>query len=104
MPVSGSPVRCARSKDVELGGDDAQPVDVIGEQLRVQADPAHVLRLVHDERPAPADEGPQLRSATGSRGSPGRTMSSPDTLQGVRIVLVHVTTVAAVVFPTRQGP
>ncbi|MCY4119583.1 MAG: hypothetical protein OXG72_01515 [Acidobacteria bacterium] len=41
------------------GGDDAQPVDVIGEQLQVQAYPAHVLRLVDDQRPATADEGAQ---------------------------------------------
>ena len=42
------------------GCDDAQPLNVVGQQLQVQADLPHVLGLVHDQRPPPADEGSQL--------------------------------------------
>ena len=87
--MSGSPVRCARSKDDEPGGDDAQPVDVIGEQLQVQAYPAHVLRLVDDQRPATADEGAQSGQRLALEILPHVDVLAGDE-QGVRIVLPHV--------------
>jgi len=70
------------------GGYDAQAVDVIGEQLEIQADPAHVLRLVDDQRPAPADEGPQLRRRLALEILPHVDVLAGDE-QGVRIVLPH---------------
>ena len=45
-PVSGSPVLLREVEGRRAGGDDAQPLDMIGEQLEGQPDLRHVLRLV----------------------------------------------------------
>ena len=60
LPVSGFARLLRQIERRRPRSDYAKPFHMVCQQFQVQADLSDILRLVDNERPPPADEGPEL--------------------------------------------